>query len=85
MLVQVHDIFLPDDYPPEWDQRYYSEQYVLAGLLLGGAQPVRIELPCWYVASHKHLAERLWPLFDPLGDDVQRHGNSFWFTTTRPG
>lgn len=83
-LIHLHDIFLPDDYPPDWAQRYYSEQYVLAALLLGGARTVHTELPCWYVATHQELAERLWPLFVPLGDDVQRHGNSYWFTTARP-
>jgi hypothetical protein len=26
VLVHVHDIFLPDDYPPEWEWRGYNEQ-----------------------------------------------------------
>ncbi len=37
----VHDIFLPDDYPPEWADRYYSEQYLLAAWLLGGGEVAR--------------------------------------------
>ena len=36
-LVQVHDIFLPDDYPPSWDWRGYNEQLGVLPLLLGGA------------------------------------------------
>jgi hypothetical protein len=36
VLVQVHDICLPYDYPPGWEGRWYSEQYVLAAYLLGG-------------------------------------------------
>lgn len=31
--LQVHDIFLPDDYPPAWLWRGYNEQNLLAGLL----------------------------------------------------
>lgn len=30
VLVHIHDIWLPYDYPPEWSSRYYSEQYLLA-------------------------------------------------------
>jgi len=34
VLVFVHDIFLPYDYRPEWATRWYSEQYMMAVLLL---------------------------------------------------
>ena len=30
VIVEIHDIFLPNDYPPHWSERYYSEQYLLA-------------------------------------------------------
>jgi hypothetical protein len=36
-LVHVHDIFLPDDYPPDWRWRGYNEQCLVASLLLSGA------------------------------------------------
>ena len=36
VLVHLHDIFLPDDYPEEWTWRGYNEQLALAALLLGG-------------------------------------------------
>ena len=35
VLVGIHDIFLPEDYPPQWADRWYSEQYLLAAWLLG--------------------------------------------------
>ncbi|SET73144.1 class I SAM-dependent methyltransferase [Oceanicella actignis] len=35
--VHVHDVFLPDPYPPEWAWRGYNEQNALAGWILGGA------------------------------------------------
>ena len=30
VLVHLHDICLPDDYPPYLDDSFYSEQYLLA-------------------------------------------------------
>jgi len=35
VLVQFHDIFLPDSYPERWDWRGYNEQQAIAPLLLG--------------------------------------------------
>jgi len=37
VMVHIHDVFLPDDYPPEWDWRGYSEQLGVATLIQGGA------------------------------------------------
>ena len=34
--VHFHDVFLPDDYPPEWAWRGYNEQLGVAALLHGG-------------------------------------------------
>jgi len=46
VVVHIHDIYLPDDYPPRaWD-RLWSEQYLLAAWLLGGARGLEILLPC---------------------------------------
>ncbi len=33
VLVHFHDIFLPDDYPPQWAWRGYNEQLAVAALL----------------------------------------------------
>jgi hypothetical protein len=36
VYVQIHDIFLPDDYPPKWaieDGRNWNEQYVIRAFL----------------------------------------------------
>lgn len=41
VLVHVHDVFLPDDYPAGWAWRGYSEQLALIPLLLfGGFRPL---------------------------------------------
>jgi predicted O-methyltransferase YrrM len=36
VVVQFHDILLPDDYPEEWDWRGYNEQLGVAPLVHGG-------------------------------------------------
>ena len=36
VLVHVHDIFLPDPYPPSWQWRGYNEQLIVLALLAGG-------------------------------------------------
>ena len=36
VLVHIHDMFLPDDYPPAWSWRGYNEQLGVAALLQGG-------------------------------------------------
>ncbi len=36
VLVHLHDIFLPDDYPPAWAWRGYNEQLAVAALLTAG-------------------------------------------------
>jgi predicted O-methyltransferase YrrM len=40
VLVHIHDILLPDAYPPEWAWRGYNEQIVVGALLQGGAYAV---------------------------------------------
>ncbi len=41
VVVHIHDIFLPDDYPAVWAWRSYNEQLGVAALLNGGGwQPL---------------------------------------------
>jgi predicted O-methyltransferase YrrM len=56
VLVHLHDIFLPDDYPAEWAWRGYNEQLGVAALLAGGG--FRPLFASHYVASrlHAHLS-----------------------------
>jgi predicted O-methyltransferase YrrM len=35
-LLHIHDVFLPDDYPAQWDWRGYNEQASVAALLKNG-------------------------------------------------
>jgi len=53
VLVGVHDVFWPADYPPGFASRWYSEQYILGAYLLGLGRRARI-----HMATHT-LAEPL--------------------------
>lgn len=80
ILVGIHDIFLPADYPPEWAKRFYSEQYLLACWLLAGDR-LQVELPVWYCSSDPELnsiLDRLWK--SPNLVDCNIAGGAFWFT-----
>lgn len=78
-LVGIHDVYLPDDYPPEWSGRYYSEQYLLASYLLAGCSWLTPWLASWWVSTRPHLSG----ILDGLWEDsrlagVERHGGAFW-------
>ena len=49
VLLHVHDIFLRWDYPPDCNDRYYSEQYVLAAALLAGKPLLEVVLPNFFL------------------------------------
>jgi hypothetical protein len=59
VLVHIHDIFLPDDYPLDWSDRLYSEQYALAVMLLCPQPPFEVVLPNYFVASDPDLQRLL--------------------------
>jgi predicted O-methyltransferase YrrM len=83
VLVGIHDIFLPDDYPPSYATNYYSEQYLLATYLLGGGQGITLVLPSWFASQDPQLAALTAPLFShPRLNGVDTHGGIFWFITT---
>ena len=63
VMVQIHDIALPYDYPPEWIGKYYSEQYVLAACLLAGSSRYEVLLPNAFVSMEPELSAVLAPLW----------------------
>jgi len=85
VLIGIHDIFLPADYPDIWRGRYYSEQYLLASWLLADAgRNLRIELPvCWITecthASAVELRAEMEVLWQRL-PGTQKVGGAFWIT-----
>ena len=78
VVVGVHDILLPNDYPEAWFERYYNEQYLLGCLLLGG------DLLEILIANNFSIrAPELQPQLDALWEmpvlaDVPRSGGLLW-------
>lgn len=82
IVVAIHDIFLPHDYPAHWGDRYYNEQYVLAAYLLGGARKVEILLPNYYVGEDAELGALLREVAGAkLAASVPMTGSLFWLRT----
>jgi hypothetical protein len=83
VLVEVHDVLLPWDYPPEWAERFYSEQYLLAAYLLANEPPFKVVLPNAFISMDSELAARLQPLWSHAElAGVETHGGSFWLEKT---
>jgi hypothetical protein len=82
VLVGIHDIFLPDDYPPTFTEAWWSEQYLLAGMLLGRPTWLEIVLPAYFATGDPDLAAILDPLFGrPEMSGVNPRGSVFWIQT----
>ncbi len=83
MLVQIHDIFLPDDYPPRWKDWFFSEQYLLAAYLLAEGHEFNIVLPNYFVGEDEELLKILEPIYGVSSmKEFERHGGSFWLQKT---
>lgn len=81
VVVQIHDIYLPDDYPAALSERYYSEQYLLAAHLLASrGAAATVLLPNAFIAGDAEfdgVLRRLWK--KPGLEELEPWGASFWF------
>lgn len=83
VLVQIHDICLPWDYPSQIRDLYYSEQYLLAAYLLAEGSSVEIVLPNFFVSIQPELHHVLDPLWDRFTwSATPTNGLSFWLRKT---
>jgi hypothetical protein len=75
VIVFIHDIFLPDDYPEVWRSRYYSEQYMLAVLLTADVgRRYEIVFPGHFCETDAELGPetaRVWRRIGPKGLESQ--------------
>jgi len=79
VIVHVHDIYLPFDYPQDMCDRYYSEQYALATFLLANPQKYHTIMPNYFVSEDAVLNKVLIPIWEhPAMPVVERHGGSYW-------
>jgi predicted O-methyltransferase YrrM len=74
VIVHLHDVFLPDDYPSTWKYRWYSEQNALVGWIISGYFDV-IYPGHHAVTRHGSTMDRLLGGFEPLQN---RKSGSIW-------
>ena len=75
VFVHVHDIFLPDGYPPEWHRRHYAEQNALIGWVLSGYFEVYYP---GYFAATRLTGELEAVLGDLMPLDPAKSAGSIW-------
>jgi len=82
VLVGVHDIFLPYDYPEAFLGRYYSEQYVLgAWLLADRGHRLSVVLPMAYLAATGVAQAELQTVLNVI-PSTSGDAGMFWMATT---
>lgn len=80
ILVQIHDVYLPYDYP--FSGTSYNEQYFLSSLLLLKAHLGPIIFPSYYVTKNTKFLKQKRLLSKSLSLPISLiHGGSFWFQT----
>lgn len=79
VIVHIHDIYLPYDYPEFMCERFYSEQYGLAIYLLANSERYQPILPNYFISRDEELSQILKPIWShPILKEVEKHGGSFW-------
>jgi predicted O-methyltransferase YrrM len=84
VIVHIHDINLPYDYPDSFKQWYWNEQYMLAVYMMGNRGRINPLMPTSFVCRDAVFeAEFATPMID-LGpiNDGWRGGGAMWFTHT---
>ncbi len=79
VIVHIHDIYLPYDYPQFMCDRFYSEQYGLAMYLLANPKKYETILPNYFISEDKELSDMISPIWNHENlKNVERHGGSYW-------
>lgn len=84
VIIHIHDIYLPDDYPLDFLKFMWSEQYILAAWLLGGSQGIKVLFPTAYMSKKPEMFTLVDDLISKINDhDINnsswhRQGTSFW-------
>lgn len=79
VIVHIHDIYLPYDYPQFMCDRFYTEQYGLAMYILANPEKYATILPNYFIYEDKELSTLISPMWDhPNLEGVEQHGGSYW-------
>lgn len=83
VILHFHDIFWPHDYPSEWADRSYNEQYLLGVFLLFGSG-YEILYSSHFVGCDSELRSEFEAVLRPfLSDRCICDGGSFWMKKNR--
>ncbi len=84
VIIHLHDINLPWDYPDSFKHWYWNEQYMLAVYLMCSKDRLNPLLPTTYICRHPELDAHFQTPFIDLGsaemNGAWRGGGSMWFT-----
>ena len=79
VIVHIHDIYLPYDYPQFMCDRFYSEQYLLAAFLLANPEKYKPIFPAQFISEDRELSSIISSIWDhPNTKNAEKHGGSFW-------
>lgn len=79
VIVHIHDIYLPYDYPQFMCDRFYNEQYMLAAFILANPIKYKTILPCYFISEDIELAKTISPVWSHTNlTNVEKHGGSYW-------
>jgi hypothetical protein len=79
VIVQIHDIYLPFDYPQFMCDRFYSEQYGLAMYLLANSEKYQPLAANYYISEKAELSDIIADFWKHEStQNVEKHGGSFW-------
>ncbi len=82
VIIGVHDILLPYDYPESFKNWHWNEQYMFAVYLLAAANHIKILMPGRYMSFRPELEEAFSSILEDWKEDrsVWLGGGSLWFT-----
>jgi hypothetical protein len=79
VIVHIHDIYLPYDYPQFMCDRFYTEQYGLAIAMMANPKRYQSIFPAYFISEDPELSASIANIWEhPNTQGVERHGGSYW-------
>lgn len=85
VLIHIHDIYLPFDYPPNVQNQLWSEQYLLACLIMGGFKDYKVVFPTYFLSKeNEKFKKSISTLHQKItgraisGNQNAKEGYGFW-------
>ena len=79
VIIHIHDVYLPYDYPQFMCDRFYSEQYLIATAILANPEKYKVLFPNFFVSTDSKLSGILEPVWAGSNlKGVEKHGAGFW-------